>query len=158
LNGRVVLRSVLCAVVSGCGAQSPAAPDRAAPSAITSSVATPASLTGATAPAVVQRTARASYTLDLLEGVMSLTLSEGTAIWGTYPGTATVPSVGQSRATLEGEVTGGTGMFAGATGYFKGAGMGGFVNDGEFSVRLHATVSTADGRSVELPAALTGFS
>jgi len=106
----------------------------------------------------VQRRGRTSYTVNLLEGTMSVTLSDGSRILGTYHGTATVPTAGQSRATLEGEVIGGTGMFAGATGSLDGAGTGGFVNDGEFSVRLHATISTANGRSLELPVALEGTS
>ena len=89
---------------------------------------------------------------------MSLALSDGNTIWGTYHGTASVPSVGRSRATLEGEVTGGTGLFAGATGTLKGAGIGGFVNDGEFSVTLRATVSMANGYSREVPVALNGIS
>jgi len=87
-----------------------------------------------------------------------LTLSDGTSIWGTYHGTATVPSVGQSRAMLEGEVTGGTGMFAGATGSLDGTGVGGFVNDGEFSVKLYATASTANGQSLALAVTLNGIS
>jgi hypothetical protein len=100
LNGRVVLHSVLCAVVSGCGAQSPTTPDRSAPPPTMSFPAgsddgfagSVAALTGvaeASAPAVVQGTARTSYTLVLLKGTMSLTLSDGTTNWGTYHGTAT---------------------------------------------------------------------
>jgi hypothetical protein len=107
---------------------------------------------------VLQGGAGTSFTLDLLEGTISLTLSDGTTIWGTYRGTATVPRVGQSRATLEGEVTGGTGVFAGATGTLKGAGIGGFVNDGEFSVTLRASVSMASGHVREVTVALNGFS
>ena len=86
-----------------------------------------------------------------------LTLSDGTSIWGTYHGTATVPSVGQSRAAFEGEITGGTGMFAGATGRLDGTGAGGFVNDGEFSVKLYATAS-ANGQSLALAVTLNGIS
>ena len=82
-----------------------------------------------------------SYTVDLLEGTISLNLSDGTTIWGTYRGTATVPSAGQSRAALEGKVTGGTGLFAGATGTLRGDGIGGFVNDGEFGNDLEAPVA-----------------
>ncbi len=105
-----------------------------------------------------QRKGRTSFTLDLLEGTMSLTLSDGATIWGTYRGTATVPSVGQSRATLEGEITGGTGLFAGATGTVNGAGIGGFVNDGEFSVTLYVTVSMANGDSRVVRVTLNGIS
>jgi len=144
--------------VSGCGAQSPAAPDGAAPAAIAGAVESLPSLAEAGAPAVPLRSARTSYTVALLKGTISLTLSDGTTIWGTYRGSATVPSVGQARATLEGEVTGGTGLFAGATGTLKGAGIGGFVNDGEFSVTLHASVSMANGRSREMPISLSGIS
>jgi hypothetical protein len=144
--------------VSGCRAASPAAPDRAAPPAVAASVAALPSLVEASATAVPQGRARTSYSVDLLEGTISLTLSDGTTIWGTYRGTATVPSMGQSRATLDGEVTGGTGLFAGATGTINGAGMGGFVNDGEFSVTLHATVSLAHGDSRVVRVALSGIS
>jgi hypothetical protein len=89
---------------------------------------------------------------------MSLTLSDGSTIWGTYHGTATVPSVGQSRATLEGEITGGTGMFAGATGSLDGTGVGGLVNDGEFSVKFYATASTANEKSLAVAVTLNGIS
>lgn len=143
---------------SGCGAQPPAAPDRPAPAATAGPVEALPFLAEAGAPAVPQRRARTSYTVDLLEGTISLNLSDGTTIWGTYRGTATVPSVGQSRATLEGKVTGGTGLFAGATGTLRGAGIGGFVNDGEFSVTLHALISMANGHSREVPIALNGIS
>jgi hypothetical protein len=112
----------------------------------------------ASAPALALGIPRTSYTVNLLQGTMSLTLSDGSRIWGTYHGTATVPSVGQSHATLEGEVTGGTGRFAGATGSLEGAGIGEIANDGEFSLRLRATVSTATDHSLELPVALNGIS
>jgi len=129
-----------------------------APPAIAGSVEPVSSLAEAGAPAVPQRRARTSYTVDLLEGTISLNLSDGTTIWGTYRGTATVPSVGQSRATLEGKVTGGTGLFAGATGTLRGDGTGGFVNDGEFAVTLHASVSMGNGHFREVPISLSGIS
>ena len=55
----------------------------------------------------VQARARTSHTLQVLEGTVTLTLADGSAIWGTYRGTANLPSSGQHRATFEGAVTGG---------------------------------------------------
>ena len=62
------------------------------------------------------------------------------------------------RASLEGVVTGGTGLFAGATGSLNGKGTGGFAGDGEFPVALRATVSTRDGGLLDLRARLKGTS
>ena len=78
------------------------------------------------------------------------------ALWGTYHGAASIPSSGQPRASLEGTVTGGTGLFAGASGSFSGTGMGGFAGDGVFSVTLRATVSTRDGGSLDVRAQTEG--
>jgi hypothetical protein len=110
------------------------------------------------APAAVQAAARTSYTVNLLEGTISLNLSDGSTIAGTYHGSASVPSVGPSRATLEGEIVNGTGMFAGATGTIRGTGTGGFVNDGQFSVMLHAKVSTPNREPFDLSVTLSGIS
>jgi hypothetical protein len=161
ITGRVlVIHVVLCALIAGCSAQAPTAPGHVGTAAINSPsdalVSSPAE-TSASAP-VQLRAARTSNTFQLLDGKFTLTLADGSTIWGTYHGTAAVPSAGQPRATLEGVVTGGTGRFAGATGGLSGTGTGGFAGDGDFLVALRATVSKGNGVSFELPVVLRGVS
>ncbi len=155
----VVIHVVLCALVAGCSAQAPMAPGRVGSAAIIGPTdALVSSLAETSASAPVHARTRTSHTFELFEGTVTLTLADGSAIWGTYHGTANVPGSGQPRATLEGAVTGGTGLFAGATGDLTGTGTGGFANDGEFSVALRAAVSTGDGASLDVRVALRGIS
>ena len=150
---------LLCALVAGCSAQAPTAPERVGAAAITSPTDMPASSPAAPSASVsLQPRARTSHDYDLLEGSVTLTLADGSALWGTYHGAASIPSSGPSRASLEGEVTGGTGLFAGATGSLSGRGTGGFAGDGEFSVALRAAISTHDGGSLALRVTLKGTS
>ena len=160
IPGRVpVFSLVLCALVAGCSAQAPTAPGRVGSAAIVRSTdAPPSSLAESSSSVPVQATARTSHTFELLEGTITLTLADGSAIWGTYHGTATASSSGQRRATLEGVVIGGTGRFAGARGGLSGTGTGGFTDDGEFSVALRAAVSTGNGVSLDMRVALRGIS
>ena len=146
-------------MISGCGAQSPAAPDRTAPPVLAGSATTqPSSLSEPSASPIRQGQVRTSYSVDLLEGSLSLSLSDGSTIRGSYHGTATVPSVGTTRATLEGEITGGTGVFAGASGDLRGSGTGALADSGRFSLSLRATISTSDGSSRNVSVMLDGVS
>lgn len=160
IPGRVLVSSlVLCALVAGCSAQAPTAPERVDSAALIRPTDVPASPLAETSVSVpVQARAQTSHTFQLLEGAVTITLADGSAIWGTYHGTATVPSSGQRRATIEGVVTGGTGPLAGATGGLSGTGTGGFAGDGEFSVALRAAFSTGDGVSHHMRVALRGVS
>jgi len=127
IPGRVLIFSlVVCALVAGCSAQAPTAPERVGSATIIHPTDAPAStLAEGSASVLVQASARTSQTFELLEGTVTLALADGAEIWGTYHGTATASSSGQRRATLEGVVTGGTGRFAGATGGLSGTGRGG---------------------------------
>ena len=77
---------------------------------------------------------------------------------GNVPGDGHGPERGAVARDARRRGTGGTGPFAGASGTIDGAGIGGFMNDGEFSVTLHATVSTAHGDSRVVRVALNGIS
>ena len=159
IAGRVlVVYVVLCALVAGCSAQAPTAPGRVDSAAITGPADALVSSLAETTSAPVQVAAPTSNTLELLEGTLTLTLADGSVIWGTYHGTATVPRWGEPRATLDGLVTGGTGRFAGAKGGLSGTGTGGFAGDGDFLVALRAAVSTDNGVSLDLPVTLRGIS
>lgn len=88
-----------------------------------------------------------------------MTLPDGSSIWGTYSGSASTATGSlSSRAKLDGEITGGTGTFAGATGTFRAAGTGGFVNDGPFSATLRVSVSSASRSSIQWAVTLNGTS
>lgn len=157
--GRVVTLFVVCLVFAGCSGQAPTAPEpmgAAANIGQADALVSPLAKTSPSPP--VHAKTRTSRSYDLLEGAFTMTLADGSEIWGTYHGAATVPSSGQSRATLEGVVTGGTGLFAGTTGDLTGTGTGGFVDDGEFSVALRAAVVRGNGTSVDVRAALKGIS
>ena len=158
-GGAVPITVLLCALGAGCSAQAPTAPERVGAAAIIGPTEMPpSSPAGTSASASVHAKARTSHNFDLLEGTVSLTLADGSALWGTYHGAASIPSSGQPRASLEGTVTGGTGLFAGAGGSLSGTGVGGFAGDGVFSVTLRAAVATGDGESLDVRVALKGTS
>jgi hypothetical protein len=158
-GGTLSITVVLCALVAGCSAQAPTAPERVGAAAITGPTDMPAPSPAASSASLsLQASARTSHDFDLLEGSFTLTFADGSALWGTYHGDARLPSSGQPRASLEGVVTGGTGLFAGATGSLRGRGTGGFAGDGEFTVALRAAVSTPDSGSLDLRATLKGTS
>ena len=158
-GGASSITALLCTLVAGCNAQTPTAPERVGSAAIIGSTEMPPSSPAATsASASVHAKARTSYHLNLLEGTVTLTFADGSALWGTYRGAASIPSSGPPRASLDGIVTGGTGLFAGAGGTLSGTGTGGFAGDGEFSVALRVAVSTSDGAPMDVRATLKGTS
>ena len=158
--GCVVITSVVaCVLAAGCGAQAPTAPAPVSSAPLLGPSDAPVSpLAGSKQPTAVHKRVRDPFTFDLLEGTVTVTLADGSAMWGTYQGTANVPASGQSRATLAGTLTGGTGRLSGATGDIVGNGTGGFANDGEFAVALRAAVVTSDGQPLDLRLALRGVS
>ena len=155
--------ALLAVAVAGCSAQSPLAPDpvSAAPVASPITVAAPPGNAALAAPALspaVKTTAKAKFTFrfDMLKGDLTLVFEDGSAIMGSYSGVALNPTTGQPRATLEGTVTSGTGIFTGASGTFSGVGTGGFAGTGEFTVSLRGDVTRANGRTVDLRVTLKG--
>jgi hypothetical protein len=90
---------------------------------------------------VASSDARSVDTFGLDAGTFTLTFAGG-QITGSYEGQAGVPSSGRSYAVLDLEVTGGTGVFQGATGNLTGVGTGAFAGEGDFSLSLDGLVST----------------
>lgn len=80
-------------------------------------------------------------TFTLVNGIFTLTSPAGT-VNGTYGGLVQVPVSGRSTAALTLVVTGGSDMFAGATGTLVGTGGGAFVADGDFNLSVDGMVST----------------
>jgi hypothetical protein len=82
------------------------------------------SLTGGSA----DLSARQLSSFPLLEGTFAITTEAGDRLNGTYTGALAVPNPGRPTVTLELLVTGGLGVFQGATGTLKGEGNGTFAS------------------------------
>ena len=79
---------------------------------------------------------------DLRGGVFTLSTADGN-ISGSYQGQASISSSDRVTTSLDMIVTGGTNLFAGATGTITGDGTGAaFVGEGSFSISLRGSVST----------------
>ena len=106
---------------------------------------TPSSATLVAAPDASGESARtlakATVTFTLANGVFRLTNSAGD-VTGTYDGLVQVPSTGRPAAVLKLIVTGGSNVFAGATGTLAGEGGGAFVTGGDFHLSVDGTVRT----------------
>ena len=150
----------LSVMLCGCSAQAPLAPDPVSASAVVAPIGNPTAAPSVSAsgkaPAKPLAERKFVFRFDMVEGALTLVFPDGSALFGTYQGVATNPLNGQPRATLEGDVTGGTGIFAGATGTFTGDGTGGFAGDGTFTVSLRGTVLPASRRQLDLRLTLRG--
>lgn len=91
--------------------------------------------------------------------LVSGTFSIGNAdrITGTHSGVSTFTADGAERASLTLQVTGGTGVFAGATGSVSVTGTGAFTGEGSFSLSGSGELTVA-GRRVNLVLNLRGTS
>ena len=95
-------------------------------------------------PGVEARDSAAAETVLLLAaGSVTLTSQKGT-ISGTYTGEAAGLGIAEQGSTTV-ALTGGTGLYSGASGTLTGAGSGGFTGEGQFSLVLKGTIATASG-------------
>jgi hypothetical protein len=86
---------------------------------------------------------RERLSFPLLNGMFTITTRTGDRLTGTYVGEVTAPIPGRPTAMLTLEVTGGTGVFEGATGTLDAEGSGAFVGEGQFVLSsLHGVLST----------------
>jgi hypothetical protein len=100
---------------------------------------------------------RLSATFGLLDGSFTLSTGDGSTLTGTYTGTASAPD--SQSALLALSVTGGTGVFQGASGSLKGEGGGSFVGEGSFSLSLKGSVKTTQASgAIPIRGVLTGTS
>jgi hypothetical protein len=86
--------------------------------------------------------ARTTVTFTLANGVFRLISSAGD-LTGTYGGLVQVPASGRPTAALTLIVTGGSNLFAGASGTLVGDGGGAFVTGGDFNLSVDGTLRTA---------------
>ncbi|NOT25046.1 MAG: hypothetical protein HOP16_02985 [Acidobacteria bacterium] len=107
---------------------------------------TPSAGTLATVPDAPRDSARTlvkgTVTFTLADGVFKLTSSAGD-LTGTYGGLVRVPDTGRPTAALTLVVTGGSNLFAGASGTLVGDGRGAFVTGGDFNLSVDGTLRTS---------------
>jgi hypothetical protein len=93
----------------------------------------------------------------LSNGSFTVTASDG-SFSGVYTGIASVSLLGRSTASLDLEVTSGTGGFSGAQGSLSGAGTGVFSGEGSFSLGLDGFIATEADRRFHVKVDVTGTS
>ena len=136
----VVALSAVVGLTAGCGSPAPLSPADAAPGA--------AADRRSVAPL-------AEVEFPLVSGTFSI--GNDDRITGTHSGVSTFPAGGAERASLTLRVTGGTGVFAGATGSVSVTGTGAFAGEGAFSLSGSGELMVA-GRRINLVLNLRGTS
>jgi hypothetical protein len=141
------------AAVVGCGRPSPVSPTAAATPASPAGIA-PSN--GIAAVGAVRPSGNPGETFPLVGGTFDI--GNGTdGISGTYSGTA-LSSSGSDRASLTLQITGGTGVYAGASGTLSASGTGAFTGEGAFSLDVRGDATLAGGRRVHVSINLSGTS
>jgi hypothetical protein len=97
-------------------------------------------------------------TFTLSNGSFTVTASNGDFFGGAYTGLASVSPSGRTTATLDLDVTSGTGGFSGAQGRLSGVGTGAFNGEGTFSLGLDGFIVTAADRRFHVKADVAGTS
>jgi len=98
-------------------------------------------------------------TFALSNGRFTVTVSPEDSFSGAYTGTASVSLSGRSTASLDLDVTGGTGVFKDAQGSLSGVGTGAaFIGEGSFSLGLDGFIATAADRRFHVKVDVTGTS
>jgi len=86
--------------------------------------------------------ARPNITYTLANGTFTFTTERG-ELTGTYTGLVTDPTSGRPTVTMTLLITGGSNVFAGATGTLTGAGKGDFLGTGHFVLSLEGLLRTS---------------
>ena len=137
--GPVSLAVVVGLVTSACGGTIPRERTSAlftTPSAVTSAAAL--GLAGEPSRTL----ARQVITYTLANGTFTFMTEHG-ELTGTYTGFVTDPTSGRPMVTMTLQVTGGSNVFAGATGTLVGDGKGAFLTGGPFNLSLEGVVRTS---------------
>ena len=79
-------------------------------------------------------------TTTIVGGTLRLTAANGDVLTATYTGQVTI-TARSSDASLDLQVTGGSGQFQGATGTLRGDGTGAFAGEGTFSLVLKGSLN-----------------
>ena len=129
------------AAAAGCGRSSPTAPSAATVVASTSSAEQ--------APSSSMRPDGGPAVTTSLHGSFEIHDDSGDGVSGTYSGTA-VSSGGSERALLTMQITGGSGIYAGATGPVDASGTGAFSGEGSYSLSARGDVILPGGKHAQV--------
>lgn len=142
---RPVAFALLSLLLAACS-RTPAAPDplpARRSDALPGAAHAPAAVTAPLAKA-------APEVFSINSGVFTFTLEDGT-LTGTYEGESETGS-GPESARLSLHVSGGSGVFAGASGELAGTGRGAFSGEGGFQLTVSGTIRTNSENTIRLKA------
>ena len=139
------------AAAAGCGGSSPTAPSASATAA-----ASTASANHASPPSSVRPDGGPVVTTSL-HGSFDIHNGSGDGVSGTYSGTG-VSSGGSEQAFLSMQITGGTGIYAGATGSVDALGSGAFSGEGTYSLSARGDALLDGGKHAQITFNLSGTS
>jgi len=142
---------VALAAASACSSAGPTAPDRPA------AAARPGAASPAWSPAAVA-VHTGTTEVDLSGGTFTFAMSATDSISGTYTGKVAISSTKPPAASLDMQVTGGTGLFAGAAGSLSGDGAGAFLAEGAFQLSVRGSLSTTADPGVRFRSYVEGSS
>lgn len=149
--GGSVLFLVGLAAAAGCGRSSPVSPTAAAAPVSTGGLDTAASQP-------VMRPAGGAVVTATLAGTFTVSNDTGDSLTGTYSGTATSSPGTTEQALLTLQITGGTGVYAGARGTADGQGYGAFSGEGTYSLAGRGDAVLGSGKHAQITMNLAGTS
>ena len=136
---------------AGCGRSTPVSPTAAATPLPTAGL-------GAASSQPAVRPAGASVVTVTLAGTFAVSNDAGDSLTGTYSGTATSSPGTTEQALLTLQITGGTGVYAGAGGTASGEGYGAFSGEGTFSLSARGDAVLGSGKHAQITLNLAGTS
>ena len=136
----VVALYAVVGLTAGCGSPPPLSPADATPGA-----------------AVDRRSVAPAAEVEFPLVFGTFDIGNTNRITGTHSGVSTFSTGGAEQASLTLQVTGGTGVFAGATGSLSVTGTGAFAGEGSFSLSGSGELTVA-GRRINLVLNLRGTS
>ena len=143
------------AAAVGCGRTSPVSPT--AVSTPAAQAAVPNSASAASQPAN-RKSGGTDITNPLLAGSFEIANTSGDSIKGTYTGTVRFAPGAPERVSLTLVLTGGTGVFAGASGSIGASGLGAFASEGAFTLDIRGDALLEHGKHAQITANISGTS
>ncbi len=140
------------AAVVGCGRTTPVAPSAASAPATPAAQATSNRVAGPTL-----RPAGGSEVTFTVEGAFTIANNTGDSLTGTYTGSGGSSGTRQ-WASLTLQITGGTGVYAGATGTIRASGIGAFSGEGGYSLDARGDAVLPGDKHAQITINLSGTS
>ena len=137
---------------AGCGRSSPIGPSASSAVAAATSISATQSLRQPT-----MRTEGGSLVTTSLQGTFDIRNGAGDGLTGTYSGTG-VSSGGSEQAFLTMQITGGAGIYAGASGSVNASGTGAFSGEGAYSLGGRGDALLQSGKHAQITFNISGTS